>query len=224
MQVDLLQLFHKCAYEIEYDTIGDSVNYKFIEDGRTLYIFFEGSNSITDWVENFMFTHKLYKEFRVHKGFYRAYSQVRELMLDKAMEEETTYELHNDGLESRKVTRYRFDNIIVVGYSHGGALCQLAHEDIVYHLPSVNVQSYAFESPRCLKVPKKYRDRWQGLMVIRNGTDIVTHCPPKIFGYTDLGMMYKIKGDTALVENKLPNFVKYHYPQCVEDGLANDNA
>lgn len=222
----LQQLFHKCAYEIKYDTIGDSVNYKFIEEdkGKTLFIFFEGSNSITDWVENFMFTHKLYKEFRVHKGFYRAYSQVRDLMLDKAMEEETKYELINGGLESRKVTRYKFNNIIIVGYSHGGALCQLAHEDIVYHLPSVNVHSYAFESPRCLKVSKKYRDRWKDLVVIRNGCDIVTHCPPKIFGYTDLGTMIKIKGDVSLVNKRMPKCIKYHYPQCVEDGLAKVNA
>ena len=183
------------------------MNYKFIEEdkGKTLFIFFEGSNSITDWVENFMFTHKLYKEFRVHKGFYRAYSQVRDLMLDT---------IYNG----------KYENIIVVGYSHGGALTQLAHEDIVYHFPSVNVHSYAFESPRCLKVGKKYKDRWKDLVVIRNGCDIVTHCPPKIFGYTDLGTMIKIKGDTKLVENKCPKCIKYHYPQCVEDGLAKVNA
>ena len=196
----LLELFHKCAYEIVYEQIGDSVNFKFIKNEDTLYIYFQGSNSITDWVENFMFTQKVYKEFRVHKGFYRAYSQVRDLMLDV---------IYNG----------KYKNIIVVGYSHGGALCQLAHEDIVYHFPQLNVHSYAFESPRCLKVPKKYKERWKNLTVIRNGTDIVTHCPPKLFGYTDLGAMIKIKGDTSLVENKCPKCIKYHYPQCVEDGL-----
>lgn len=200
----LFELFHKCAYEIKYDTIGDSVNFKFIRNDDTLYIYFQGSNSITDWVENFMFTQKVYKEFRVHKGFYRAYSQVRDLMLDV---------IYNGN----------YKNIIVVGYSHGGALCQLAHEDIVYHFPQLNVHSYAFESPRCLKVSKKYRERWKNLTVIRNGCDIVTHCPPKIFGYTDLGTMIKIKGDTKLVENKCPKCIKYHYPQCVEDGLEKLN-
>lgn len=198
---NLFELFHKCAYEIDYDQIGDSVNFKFIKNEDTLYIYFQGSNSITDWVENFMFTQKVYKEFRVHKGFYRAYSQVRDLMLDV---------IYNGN----------YKNIIVVGYSHGGGLCQLAHEDIVYHFPQLNVHSYAFEAPRCLKVSKKYRDRWKDLTVIRNGSDIVTHCPPKIFGYTDLGTMIKIKGDTKLVENKCPKCIKYHYPQCVEDGLA----
>lgn len=198
----LQELFHKCAYEIKYDTIGDSVNYKFIEqdNGETLYIFFQGSNSITDWVENFFFTKRLYKEFKVHRGFYHAYSQVRDIMLNM-------------------IYYHDYKKIIIVGYSHGGALSQLAHEDIVYHFPNISVYTFAFESPRCLKVKKKYRERWKNLTVIRNGSDIVTHMPPKIFGYTDLGTMIKIKGDISLVDKKIPKCVKYHYPQVVEDGL-----
>lgn len=198
----LQELFHKCAYEINYDTIGDSVNYKFIEqdNGETLYIFFQGSNSITDWVENFFFTKRLYKEFKVHRGFYRAYSQVRDIMLNM-------------------IYYHDYKKIIIVGYSHGGALSQLAHEDIVYHFPNISVYTFAFESPRCLKVKKKYRERWKNLTVIRNGSDIVTHMPPKIFGYTDLGTMLKINGDISLVDKKIPKCVKYHYPQVVEDGL-----
>ena len=41
-------LFHMCAYDIEYKQAGDSVNYAFYEDGEHLIVFFEGSNSITD--------------------------------------------------------------------------------------------------------------------------------------------------------------------------------
>ena len=44
----LSTLFHLCAYEIEYQQVGDSVNYAFLEDNSTLYIFFQGSNSISD--------------------------------------------------------------------------------------------------------------------------------------------------------------------------------
>lgn len=199
----LLDLFENCAYKVHYEQIGDSVNYAFIEKDKrkTLYIYFQGSNSITDWVENFMFTKKVYKEFRVHRGFFRAYSQVRDLLLNRVYYNE-------------------YEKIIVVGYSHGGALCQLAVEDLVYHFPNLNIKGYAFESPRALKVPKKYRERWNSLTTIRNGTDIVTHCPPKLFGFTDLGTMIKIKGNTSLVEENVPKCVKYHYPQCVVDGLS----
>ena len=192
-----------CAYNIPYEQAGDSVNYAFVEDRDILYIYFQGSNSITDWVENFLFTKRVYKEFRVHRGFFRAYSQIRDLLLDKV------YANH-------------YKKIVVVGYSHGGALCQLALEDLVYHFPDIDIFGYAFEAPRCLKVKRKYRDRWKNLTVIRDGSDIVTHCPPKIFGYTDLGIMIKIKGDTNLVPNKLPKCVKYHYPQVVLDGLEKE--
>ena len=200
----LQKLFQMCAYEIDYDTIGDSVNYKFIEEdeGETLYIYFQGSNSISDWVENFLFTKKLYKEFKVHRGFYRAYSQVRDLMLNM-------------------VYCHDYKKIIVVGYSHGGALAQLAHEDVVYHFPNLEVKTYAFEAPRCLKVNKRYRERWKNLTMIKNGNDIVTHMPPKIFGYTDLGTTIKIKGDTSLVNKRIPKCVKYHFPQVVLNGIAN---
>ena len=60
----LSNLFHNCAYDIEYQEIGDDVNYAFVEDIKThtLYIYFEGSNSITDWVRNFLFPAKPYKD------------------------------------------------------------------------------------------------------------------------------------------------------------------
>lgn len=202
------ELFKNCAYDIDYKQIGDSVNYAFVEQGKTLYVYFQGSNSITDWVRNFLFTEKVYKMFRVHKGFFSAYSEARNMLLDKI------YERDENG-------DYKWLQIIIVGYSHGGALCQLFLEDCVYHRHDIKdcIKGYAFETPRCLKVPKKYRHLWDNLIVIRNGCDLITHLPPAIFGYHHLGTMVKIKGDTKLVENKMPKCIKYHYPQCVLDGL-----
>lgn len=72
----LSDLFYACAYTVEYQQTGDSVNYAFVEDGKTLYVYFQGSNSITDWVRNFFFKKKPYKDmecvFRVHAGFLAA--------------------------------------------------------------------------------------------------------------------------------------------------------
>lgn len=200
MKKMLIDLFQDVAWNVKYKTIGLDVNYAFIEKEDTLYIFFQGSSSVADWIENFAFKQKVYGEFKVHRGFLFAYKQVRDLLLDQ------TYSNN-------------YKQVIVVGYSHGGALCQLAFEDIKYHFPELEVKGYAFESPRCLKVPKKYRHRWNGLTVIRNGTDIVTHLPPRIFGFDDLGIMLKIKGNPKLVGKRLPKFIKYHYPIVVLDGL-----
>ena len=44
----LSELFWTC-HTISYDTVGDNVNYKFVEDDSTLYIYFQGSNQTKDW-------------------------------------------------------------------------------------------------------------------------------------------------------------------------------
>ena len=204
----LKELFENCAYNIEYKQIGDSVNYAFVEEGKTLYVYFQGSNSTTDWIRNFLFTERVYKMFRVHKGFYTAYSEARSLLLNKIYERD-------------EKANFKWLKIIIVGYSHGGALCQLFLEDCVFHRPDIksSILGYAFETPRCLKVPAKYRHLWENLTIIRNGCDLITHLPPAIFGYNHLGTMVKIKGDTSLVENHLPKCIKSHYPQCVLQGI-----
>jgi len=209
--INMKRLFYNCAYGVEYQQIGDSVNYAFVEEGKTLYVYFQGSNSITDWVRNFLFAESKYKMFKVHKGFYQAYRQARNLLLDKI------YERDDFG-------DYKWLKIVIVGYSHGGALCQIFFEDAVYHRPDIKsgIFGYAFESPRCLKVKKKYRFLWDNLKVIRCNNDIVSHCPPKFLGYTDLGTMIKIKGDTRLVKKFLPKCIKSHFPQVVLDGLYNE--
>ena len=200
MNNKLSDLFRECAYGGNWQVAGIDTDYKFIENGSTLYCYFKGSDSPIDWFRNFDFKQKVYGLFKVHRGFYQAYKEVRNIILDKVYE--------ND-----------YKSIVVVGYSHGSALAQLCHQDLRYHFPSINTQTFAFESPRCLKVPKKLRPYWDNLTTIRNGSDLVTHLPPRIFDFDDLGKMVKIKGDTSLVKNHLLKCIKYHFPQCVLDGL-----
>lgn len=50
----LSQLFKNCAYDVKYKTVGNDVNYAFVEDGSTLYIYFQGSASTTDWIRNLL--------------------------------------------------------------------------------------------------------------------------------------------------------------------------
>lgn len=201
----LEQLFQKCAFENNWQVAGKDTDYKFIEEGDILYIYFKGSDSDFDWKMNFYFTKKVYKEFKVHRGFYNEYIDVRNIILDKCYSKD-------------------YKKIIVVGYSLGGALCTLCLEDLVYHFPLLDIKGYAFESPRCVKAPKKYKNLWGNLTRIVDGCDIVCHCPPKLFGFDDLGTVIKIKGDTKLVDKwYLPCFIKYHYPQVVMNGLEKEN-
>lgn len=214
----LSELFHECAYEIEYQQAGDSVNYAYEEYGRSLIIFFEGSNSISDWVRNFLFSKKPYKDmqipYRVHRGFLAAWKEVEDIIIAKVTERETYGSW-----------RYKYDDITIVGYSHGAALAGLCHECVWFHredLRKAHLRTYAFEAPRFYAawfVKKKLKERWETFYVVRTNNDIVTHCPPVIFGYTHVGNMIKVKGNVDLVKNKLPKCIKSHYPQVVYNAL-----
>lgn len=217
----LSNLFHNCAYDIEYQEIGDDVNYAFVEDIKThtLYIYFEGSNSITDWVRNFLFPAKPYKDmeipYRVHRGFLAAWKEVEDIIIAKITEIDGPY-----------LKCYKWKHIVVVGYSHGGALAGLCHECVWFWRPDLReegLEGYGFEAPRFYAgwhVKKALQERWKHFTVIRDGNDLVTHCPPWLFRFCHVGTILKVKGDKKLVENKwIPGCVKYHYPQVVYDGL-----
>jgi len=207
----LSKLFHLCAYDIQYQQVGDSVNYAFLEEGTILYIFFEGSNSITDWVRNFLFGKKPYKDmeipYRVHRGFLAAWKEVEDIIIAKIKDPKWT-------------------KIVIVGYSHGGALAGFCHECVWYWRPDLRdvIEGYGFEAPRFYAgwhVKKALKERWEKFTVIRTNCDIVTHCPPWLFRYCHVGKILKVKGDTSLAPKKwyIPKCVKSHYPQVVYDAL-----
>lgn len=218
--MDLYKLFHNCAYDVEYKQVGDSVNYAFVEEGNTLYIYFQGSNSISDWVRNFMFPSKPYKDmkipYRVHRGFLAAWKEVEDIIIGKIN-------------EKTEISQFKWSKIIVVGYSHGGALAAFCHECVWFYRPDLRrsgLEGYGFEAPRIyagFKVKEVLKQRWEHFTVIRTNNDIVTHCPPFIFGFTHVGNMLKVKGDTSLVHNRVPKCVKSHYPEVVCDALSKIN-
>lgn len=226
----LSQLFYKCAYEIEYEHVGNSVNYAFEEDKDTLYIYFECSNSITDWILNFLFKKRPYHDmeipYRVHRGFLKAWKKVEDIIIKKITKKELrepTKQEYDEGYI--KVMDYKWKHIVVVGYSHGGALAGLCHECVWYHRPDIRdsgLEGYGFEAPRFyggFHIKKSLKERWANFKVIRTNNDIVTHCPPWLLRFHHVGEIYKFKGDTKLVKNKLPKCIKSHYPEVVYDAL-----
>lgn len=205
------KLFHICAWnEVEYQEAGDDVNYGFLEEGDQLYIFFQGSNSISDWVRNFLFPAKPYKDmgipYRVHRGFLAAWKEVEDIIIDK-------------------ISNSRWKHITVVGYSHGGALAAFCHECVWYWRPDLRVgglEGYGFEAPRIYAgwhVKKALKERWETFRVIRNKNDIVTHCPPAIFRFCHVGKMIKIGKGLSTKDYKWPICVGAHYWDKVYESL-----
>ena len=217
----LSELFENCAYKIKYEQVGDSVNYAFRTYGSTLYIYFEGSNSISDWVRNFLFPSKPYKDmdipYRVHRGFLAAWKEVEDIIIAKICEDD------DNG-------KFKWKKIIIVGYSHGGALAAFCHECVWFWRPDLRedgLWGYGFEAPRIFAgwhIKKELAQRWDHFLVIRTNNDIVTHCPPVIFGFIHVGDILKIKGDTSIVDNKLPKCVKSHFPEVVLQALRDYEA
>ena len=230
------KLFHICAWnEVEYQEAGDDVNYGFLEEGDILYIFFQGSSSISDWVRNFLFPAKPYKDmgipYRVHRGFLAAWKEVEDIIIDKITEtvdnrppeEEQPY--WEQVLIPRKKD-YKWKHIVVVGYSHGGALAAFCHECVWYRRPDLRegnrLEGYGFEAPRIYagwRVKKALRERWANFKVIRNKCDIVTHCPPAIFRFCHVGELIKIGKGLPTKDYKKPVFIGAHYWDKVYESL-----
>lgn len=214
----LSELFWTCN-TLEYDKVGNDVSYKFIEENDTLYLYLQGSYEKIDWFRNFYFfpiSKKPYKDmkvsYKVHRGFLRAWKELEDIVIAKITEKDEN-------------NSFKWKKIIIVGYSHGGSLAMLATESVWYYredLRDNKFHGFGFEAPRVYagyKVKKELKERWKNFTVIRNNNDLVTHCPPALFGFTHVGNLLKIKGDTSSVKNKLPKCIKSHFPEPVHDGI-----
>ena len=222
MMYNVAELFHRCAFDIEYKQVGDSVNYAFEENAMThsLIIYFQGSNSISDWVRNFLFAKKPYKDmdisYRVHRGFLAAWKTVEDIIIAKILEKDVDLQC------------YKWKSITVAGYSHGGALAGFCHECVWYHRPDLRRQGlvgYGFEAPRFyagFRVKTLLKQRWEHFYVVRNRNDIVTHCPPVIFGYAHVGHLLKIGKNIDTRTYHKPHCVGAHYPDKVYESLVNE--
>lgn len=189
-------LFKKCLYA-DYIHTAEGGDYAIQIEGDTLYILFECSDGKEDWKNNFDFPITPYKESKwyCHRGFLKVWKAMRD-----EIEEQVA-----DLLSKKDI-----QNITCIGYSHGAALAVLCTEDMEYLWGSqYKVKGYGFGCPRVLWgiVPKEVKERLRNFKSIRNKPDLVTHVPPKIFGYRNAGELIKIGKDFKY------NPIKAHYPE-----------
>lgn len=157
-----------------WKTTGLDVQYKMDsgENGDILRIWFAPSNSKLDWKLNFDFAVVPYRDmknkWKAHRGFVRAWKSAREEIVSE-------------------VGRHKFRVVEVYGYSLGGALAQLAMEDLIWRGIGDKVYGKVWGSPRVFaKVIKMDR-----LEKVEAWTDLVTKCPP--LGFTGrVGMVRKV--------------------------------
>ena len=114
-----------------WTTTGDDVQFKIERSNGVARLYFQCTSSKKDWIDNFTFWVKPYRDMPVkwyaYKGFIDKYKSARDAILEAI----------------------RGDNqIIVSGYSQGAALGLLAYKNILFAFPYKNVTAKLFICPR----------------------------------------------------------------------------
>ncbi len=177
----LSTLFERCLH-IPYIHLENDADFAAERLGCTLHLYFECSKGATDWKNNLDFPAKPYRHMDgsiwfAHGGFLKVWKSAQK-EIAPLMEEPC------------------IKRVVVVGYSHGGALAAFCHEYIWYHRPDLRrrLTGYGFGCPRVVwgLLSPGLRQRWANFTVVRNLDDLVTHLPPKAMGYTHVGKMLTI--------------------------------
>lgn len=199
----LSQLFERCV-TADYIHVENSGDYALQREGNTLYLLLEKSDGTFDWINNFRFLARTYKKayknmktkWRCHRGFLSVWKAIEPYVADSLLDPTV-------------------EKIIIVGYSHGAAVAGIAHEYVWFNRPDLResgLESFGFGAPRFyggFKVKKGLKERWAYYHPIRNHTDVVTHLPPKIFGYCHVN-------DVIVVGKKAKyNIISSHFWQNI---------
>lgn len=176
----LLCLFEECL-TAQYRHVEEDASFAVKRENDCVTVYFEKSNGKTDWRNNFSFSARPYRDMEevwyCHRGFMKVFRALLPYL--------------EPILRDESVKSFR-----LVGYSHGAALALLSQEYILYHRPALlgAVKGYGFGCPRVIAgyIPPSLRKRLSDFTVIRNLDDIVTHLPPRIFGYCHVTKPYAI--------------------------------
>lgn len=210
----VLELFRECNKEENFSRFSAEVNVGFQEHGDTLLILFEPSDGSVDWRHNFAFFRKPYRDmeipYKVHGGFLKCWKIVKNEVVLRVIEKDVEGD-------------FRQKKVVITGYSHGGALALLAHECVWFERPDLRdkgILTIAFEAPRIYggwRVKEELKERWRNCFVVRNHRDIVTHMPPRIFGFSDVGALLNIWN-----REKNIRCIKAHTPKWIQKALLDE--
>ena len=177
---ELFSLIHRRE---GYRHIGRQLSYKnhIDHDNHRIFVCFQGSNGLSDWIHNFLAIPDRIQPYRgchwwVHKGFARVWRSGNDTVIQEARE---LWERFRHGGPNN--TSYE---LIFCGFSHGAALAQLAAEDYAFRFGG-RPRCVCFGSPKLA---------WRGNAVTHlqrsidltnwiNRADVITTVPLRRWGY-----------------------------------------
>jgi len=141
----------------------------------SLFITLRGSDSILDWIRNFIFFKKVIPyegtnpEIRVHAGFLKNYKIVRDFIHET-------------------VKKYDTNKIIIYGHSMGAAASTLMALDIQYNFPNKEIGCFCVGMPKIGNdaFKKSFEKRLPDFIRCDYGEDLIPQIPPKCFGFSEL--------------------------------------
>lgn len=132
------------------------------EEEDIVYILFQETDGLTDWIQNLSFTKRKYGKLKFHHGFYELYDLMRDDVI-------------------RFVESLPKDKTLVVsGWSQGAAIAQIAVQDIYYHTGRKSIL-ISFGTPMAIygrKTRDTCREAVTEVYEYCNKSDIVTYQPP----------------------------------------------
>lgn len=178
----MLSLYQRCL-NAEYIHTPNGGDYALQSEPPFLYLLFEWSDGREDWHNNLtFFAKKVHPEgskdevWHAHRGFLKVWRSMEPAVLEEI---------------ARYIQCGRVQKLFCVGYSHGAALALLATEAVARRFgDSLTVEGYGFGSPRVVKgsLPPDVKERLSVFHTVRNISDLVTHLPPKAWGYRHVGL------------------------------------
>ena len=166
--------------KIKYKNVGLDVEYNVEIVNGILTVTFLGSNSKSDYKHDLMAWQNLYKigdeKFLIHHGFLKLWKSAKDEVIKDIKE------LLTDNMP-----------IQIIGHSMGSAIGQLCYLEL-YKMNIKNIQLTIFATPRTFGIFKhwKLKKIFKNTKNFRNGSDAVSHLPPRIFGYAHVQPLIKI--------------------------------
>lgn len=176
------------AYKVDFNNVDKNTDTEYhisILSEDTLLISFQDSRTTKDWFYNFNFFAKPYHNmknlFFIHRGFLKKYKAVQQ-RIHKTIEE------------------FKPKKLLLRGYSLGGALAQICHEDMWFNYPEINLETVVFGSPQPFSWFNAHvlKDRLKNVIRVESEKDIVTYLPSMFLGFWSYGKKIRI-GKKALI-------------------------